>query len=60
MKALYKNLEIREYWNGFRVYYRHPDNSLELIAYQMTKKDALQAGKQQVDFINGKKEGAEK
>lgn len=54
MKALYKNLEIRPYWNGYRVYYRHENGELELVAYQMTKKDALKAGKQQVNHMNGK------
>lgn len=54
-KALYKNIEIVPYWNGYKVYYRHENGTLEQVAFQMTKADAIKAGKAQVDHINGKK-----
>ena len=51
-KYFYKNLAIVPYWNGYRVYYLHENGNRELVAFQMTKKDAIKAGHLQVDYMN--------
>ena len=51
-KYLYKNLVIVPYWTGYKVIYKHTSGILETLCYQMTKTDAIQAGKMNVDYMN--------
>lgn len=54
-KYFYKNIEVVQYWNNYNVYYRHEDGTREALTIgHLTKKDALKAGKLQIDYMNEK------
>lgn len=51
-KYFYKNIVIVPYYTGYKVMYKHDNGQLEKLTFQMTKKDAIQAGKMNVDYMN--------
>lgn len=54
-KYKYKQLKAERYWNGWRTFYVHDNGNKELIcAFCLTKRDALDCGKANVDYMNGK------